>query len=87
MADCNFPDSDMKLNITYWSKNDLACPTCKSDNIVLIFFTYDKISDVIKATEQGKIQLVSSDKVNKVEWLCKSCYDVGKLSEDDGELK
>jgi hypothetical protein len=86
-VDYNFRDSDMKLNITYWSKRDLVCPTCKSENIVLIFFVPEKISDVINATEQGKIQLVSSDKANNVEWLCKNCYDVGKLSEDDGELE
>jgi hypothetical protein len=72
----------MKLNITYWSKNDLVCPTCKSENIVLIFFTHEKISEIINATERGKIKLVSSDKANNVEWLCKSCYDVGEVMLD-----
>jgi len=68
----------MKLNITYWSKKDLVCPTCKSDRIVLIFFKYDDISSIMKAVEQEKVTLVSSEKANKeLEWLCKNCYDVG----------
>lgn len=70
----------MKLNITYWSKKDLACPTCKSDKIVLIFFKYNDISSIMKAVEQGKVTLVSSEKANKeLEWLCKNCYDVGEI--------
>ena len=70
----------MKLNITYWSKKDLACPTCKSDKIVLIFFKHENISNIIKRSEQGKVKLISSDKANEeLEWLCKNCYDVGEI--------
>ena len=70
----------MKLNITYWSKKDIACPTCKSQNIVLVFFKSEIISNIIKSAEQEKLELVSSDKANKeAEWICKSCYDVGEV--------
>jgi hypothetical protein len=68
----------MKLNITYWSK-DLECQTCKSHKIVVAFFIHEKISDIIYAIEQNKTKPVSSDKANKVGWLCKNCYDVGQL--------
>ncbi|TSA16023.1 MAG: hypothetical protein D4R72_07760 [Nitrosopumilales archaeon] len=76
--DCNFLDLHMKLHTSYCSK-DLVCPTCKSEKIVLIFFRHDKISETINVIEQGKIKLVSSDKANKVEWLCKNCYDLGEI--------
>jgi len=70
----------VKLNITYWSKKDLVCPTCKSDNIVLIFFKPENISNIIKTAGQGKVKLVSSEKANEeLEWLCKNCYDVGEV--------
>lgn len=70
----------MKLNITYWSKKDLVCPTCKSQNIVLVFFKSEIISNIIKSAEQEKVELVSSDKADKeVEWVCKTCYDVGEV--------
>ena len=65
---------------TYWSKKDLVCPTCKSENIVLVFFKSKIISNIIKSVEQEKMELVSSDKGNKgVDWLCKNCYDVGEI--------
>lgn len=70
----------MKLNMTYWSKKDLKCPTCKSQNIVLVFFKSENISKIIKSAEQEKLELVSCDKANKeAEWVCKTCYDVGEL--------
>lgn len=55
----------MKLNITYWSKKDLACPTCKSQNIVLVFFKSEIISNILNSAEQEKVELVSSDKASK----------------------
>jgi len=71
----------MKLNITYWSKNGIACHTCKSDKIVLIFFKHHNIGSIIKAAQQGKIKLVSSEKESEeLAWLCKNCYDVGQVS-------
>jgi len=71
----------MKLDVTYYSRKDLVCPSCRSDNIILIFFKYDNISSIIKTVEQGKVKLISSEKANKeLEWLCKNCYDVGEVS-------
>lgn len=67
------------MNTSYWPKN-MICPTCKSDNVGLIFFKQHNISDIIKAAEQGKITLVSSKKENEeLAWLCKNCYDVGEI--------
>ena len=68
----------MKPHTTLCSKY-LACPTCKSEEIVLIFFKHDKINEIINVIEQGKIKLASSDKENKIEWLCKNCFDVGDI--------
>ena len=69
-----------ELSNTYWSKKDLVCPTCKSENIVLVFFKSKIISNIIKSAEQEKVELVSSDKANKeVEWICKTCYDIGEI--------
>lgn len=37
----------MKLNIIYWTKGKISCPTCKSNNIVIIFLRPNRVHAII----------------------------------------
>ena len=70
----------MKLQITYWTKGKISCPTCKSDNIVVIFLRPNRIHEIIRGIDKNKVKLTSSSQPSSdFHWVCKNCFDVGEL--------
>ena len=70
----------MKLNITYWTKGKISCPTCKSYNIVVIFLRSNRINEIIRGIDKNRIKLASSSRPSPdFHWLCKNCFDIGEL--------
>ena len=71
----------MKLNITYWTKGKISCPTCKSDNIVIIFLRPNRINEIIQVVDKNEMKLTSSSRPNPdSHWVCKNCFDIGELT-------
>jgi len=66
------------MDDTYLSKKGLKCPTCKSNRVVLVFITAEKIWEMIKKAE---IKMISISEKRDVQWLCKNCFDVGIIED------
>ncbi len=63
-----------------YSQKKTPCPKCGEYKIVIVFFKYDNINEIIQLADRKKIQLIPSEKKNESQmWLCKNCYDVGEV--------
>jgi len=70
----------MKVEIVCYPKGKIACITCKSSQIKIVFTKTHKIAKVLKSIDNGTIQLLDDCSKSDVYWVCGACYDVGKIA-------